>query len=208
MTFRRYFLPILTATLFFFFFAGALRADESAVRLEAPASAAPGTEITVRVVVTHEGNNYFHFTDWVWIQANGQEIGRWNFTADHRPEDENFVRDVAFTIDGPTTFRAQANCNLHGSAGPAEVTVAATAGPAAGEIEKGADGDFVPAAPDGRRGLAMAVLVLGIANLLLAGFQVATGRRWIRVKIAVHRRTGQLLLLLALIHGVLAILVS
>lgn len=208
MNLCRWFFSILTASLFFFSFPAALSADESAVRLEAPASAAPGTEITVRIFVTHEGNNYFHFTDWVWVQANGQEIGRWNFTADHRPEGEHFVREVAYTVAGPTTFRAQANCNLHGSAGPAEVVVGTVGAPASAAVQKGPKAAPFPTASGGRRGLAMAVLVLGIVNLLLVGFQVATGRRWIRVKIAVHRRTGQLLALLALIHGVLAIVAS
>jgi hypothetical protein len=52
------------------------------------------------------------------------------------------------------------------------------------------------------------VSALGFVNLALCGFQVATGRRWIKVKIAVHRRTGQALLALALVHGGLATLMN
>ncbi|MBI9086464.1 MAG: hypothetical protein JEZ11_22905 [Desulfobacterales bacterium] len=189
-------------------------ADPSAVRLAVPAEAKPGSIITVRVFVTHEGNNFFHFTDWVFVAVGETEIGRWEFAADRRPEDENFTREITYTVQGATTFHAQAHCNIHGSAGPAEatvrtpaLTVSAAAPPSAVGGETGRSGPTPPAS-GGRRGLGLVVLALGIVNLLLAGFQVASGRRWIPVKIPVHRRTGQLLAVLALIHGLLAIFLN
>ena len=184
---------------------GAGHADQTAVRIEAPAVVPAGSEITVTVHVTHEGNNFFHFTDWVWLKAGEQEIGRWTFSAQQRPEDENFRRQVRYMVTGPTAFSAQGHCNVHGSAGPgrAEVRLAGTAAISAVSVAAP-----VPAVPGERSPLAGTVLGLGVLNLLLCGFQVATGRRWIKVKIAIHRRTGQTLLALALIHGVLAILIN
>jgi hypothetical protein len=47
------------------------------VRIEATATATEGSQITITVHVTHSGNNFFHFTDWVWLKANDTEMGRW-----------------------------------------------------------------------------------------------------------------------------------
>jgi hypothetical protein len=51
------------------------------------------------------------------------------------------------------------------------------------------------------------ILILGIINLLLLMFQMGTGLRWIKVPYAVHRKTGILLFICAVIHGGLAFLV-
>ena len=185
--------------------ASGARADETGVRIEAPAVAAAGDEITVTVHVTHEGNNFFHFTDWVWLKAGDREIGRWAFSAQERPEDERFSRQVTYTVSGPTVFTAQGNCNVHGSAGPARAELRlAGAGAAPAAVASAS----TARTSGGRNPLGWAVLLLGVANLLLCGFQVATGRRWIKVKIAVHRRSGQTLLAMALVHGLLAVLLN
>ncbi len=178
-------------------------ADQTAVRIEAPSSASPGSQITVRVHVTHSGNNFFHFTNWVWLKANDVEIGRWEFNPDARPEDENFTRQVSYRVEGPVTLTAQGNCNVHGSAGAVHANVAVDPAPGPGPDQRP-----VRAEPTGRSPIGWLVLMLGVANLILCAFQVASGRRWIKVKIAVHRRFGQLLLALALIHGLLALLTT
>jgi desulfoferrodoxin (superoxide reductase-like protein) len=180
-------------------------ANQTAVTIEAPSEAQVGSEITITVHVTHEGNNFFHYTDWVWLKAGDQEIARWAFEASKRPEAENFTRQVRYRVTGPVVFTASGHCNIHGSAGPAraEVAVASTTGPV------GAVKDQTSARPSaGRAASGKIVSGLGIINLALCGFQVATGRRWIKVKIAVHRRTGQALLALAAVHGGLAMLMN
>jgi hypothetical protein len=50
------------------------------------------------------------------------------------------------------------------------------------------------------------ILILGICNFALILFQLTTGLRIIKVRFGVHKKTGILLLVLALIHGALAIL--
>ncbi len=50
------------------------------------------------------------------------------------------------------------------------------------------------------------VLVLGVINFLLLSFQLSSGLRWIKVKMTVHRKTGITLCIVALCHGILAIL--
>lgn len=182
-------------------------ADESAVRLDLPTDAAEGTQITITVRVFHNGNDFFHFTDWVLLQADGKEIARWPFSADQRPEAENFSRTLTYRLLRPTTFTAQANCNIHGSAGPVSsgVRITGQKTPAPPPATDNASGLHRP----GRRGAAgYLILGLGVLNMLLITFQVASGRRWIKVKISVHRRSGQLLFVLALLHGALALFIN
>jgi len=50
------------------------------------------------------------------------------------------------------------------------------------------------------------ILILGICNLVLILFQIATGLRIIKVRFGVHKKAGLILLAVASIHGVLAML--
>ena len=52
------------------------------------------------------------------------------------------------------------------------------------------------------------ILILGMLNMVLILFQMSTGLRWIRVPLGVHKRTGMLLFVSALVHALLAYLVS
>jgi hypothetical protein len=52
------------------------------------------------------------------------------------------------------------------------------------------------------------VLILGIFNFVLLLFQLSSGKRWIRVPMTLHRKTGITLFISALIHGTLAILAN
>jgi len=98
-------------------------ADQSSVTIEAPEYAEPGSQITIKVHVSHSGNNFFHYTNWVTVSANGKEIKRWEFSSGNRPEDADFTREMTYTVSGPVEITAEANCNMHGSAGKATVQV-------------------------------------------------------------------------------------
>ena len=50
------------------------------------------------------------------------------------------------------------------------------------------------------------ILILGILNFVLALFQLTTGMHWVKVPFRIHRASGVLLLIGALIHGSLAVL--
>ncbi|MCX8159962.1 MAG: hypothetical protein N3G18_03395 [Candidatus Saccharicenans sp.] len=50
------------------------------------------------------------------------------------------------------------------------------------------------------------VLILGIINLVLILFQVSSGKKWLKVNFAWHRRLGLVLLFTAIAHALLAIL--
>ncbi|RPJ13672.1 MAG: hypothetical protein EHM30_11300 [Desulfobacteraceae bacterium] len=114
---------IFCLTVIILLSAGAAMADKSAVTIDAPQFAAKGTEITIKLNVTHHGNNMFHYTNWVYVKVNEKEIARWNFSATRTPESEYFTKEVKYTINEPVQIEAEANCNIHGSTGIAKATI-------------------------------------------------------------------------------------
>jgi desulfoferrodoxin (superoxide reductase-like protein) len=102
---------------------GTAWANKAETKIEVPESAAKGSEITVRMTVTHSSNSFLHYTEWLWVQVNGKET-RWDFSSGNRPEGETFTREVKVKVEGPLDIKAKANCNLHGSAGEVSAKVA------------------------------------------------------------------------------------
>ena len=98
-------------------------ANKSSVTIEAPATAEKGSEITIILNVKHSGNNLFHYTEEVKVSVNGKEVEKWEFSSSKRPEDAYFSKEIRCKVDGPLEIVAEANCNIHGSAGPAKKTV-------------------------------------------------------------------------------------
>jgi len=52
------------------------------------------------------------------------------------------------------------------------------------------------------------ILILGFINMILISFQLSTGLRWIEVPFRMHRKTGMILLISAVLHGFLAYLAN
>jgi desulfoferrodoxin (superoxide reductase-like protein) len=102
-----------------FIWANSGLADKSGVTISAPEAVAKGSEALVKLTITHSANSFFHYTDWVYVKANGKEIGRWEYSMTNRPEGATFVREVKIPINENTEIVAEANCNMHGSKGPA-----------------------------------------------------------------------------------------
>lgn len=50
------------------------------------------------------------------------------------------------------------------------------------------------------------ILLLGVLNFMLILFQLSTGLRWFKVRFAIHRQTGIILLISATLHAFLAYL--
>jgi desulfoferrodoxin (superoxide reductase-like protein) len=92
-------------------------ADKSAVKIEAPDEVVKGSEVVIKVLVSHSANSFFHYTDWVSVKANGKEIGRWEYSMSKRPDEANFTKEIKVTVNEDLVIEAKANCNLHGSAG-------------------------------------------------------------------------------------------
>jgi len=98
-------------------------ANKSTTSIEAPQTVQKGSEATIRVTVTHRGNNFIHYTNWLKVSANQKEIARWDFSSGRRPEAEVFTREVKLNALEDMEVVAQANCNIHGSTGPATVKI-------------------------------------------------------------------------------------
>jgi len=93
-------------------------ANKAGATVEAPESVTPGTEITIRVTVTHNANNMFHHVQWVSIMINGTEAARWDYSWSKLPDNPPFTKELKYTVKGPAEIKAEASCNIHGSAGP------------------------------------------------------------------------------------------
>jgi len=114
-------------TILFFiqFFLGVLLcanvafANKASVSIEAPPEVAKGTEITIRLTVDHSVDNIFHHVEWVELVVNNRQIGYWRYSAFDLPPAATFTKEIKYTVDENTEIRAEASCNLHGSAGPA-----------------------------------------------------------------------------------------
>jgi len=122
---RKFILTLAGAFLIFLFSRKIAWADKAEAKIEAPESAAKGSEITIRVTVIHNANNFFHHIEWLWIKVNEKEIARWDFTGSNKPEGATFTREVKYPVEGNSEIKAKASCNIHGSAGEAVVKVLA-----------------------------------------------------------------------------------
>jgi desulfoferrodoxin (superoxide reductase-like protein) len=121
---RRSFLSYGIATVASFLFCGKPAfANQASVRIEVPDTVSSGQEITIKLHVSHDGNNFIHHTDWVYVKINDQEIKRWEFGAFDTPESNNFTREIKYMVMTPIVITSEANCNLHGSTGISEKKV-------------------------------------------------------------------------------------
>ncbi|MDP2973287.1 MAG: desulfoferrodoxin family protein [Deltaproteobacteria bacterium] len=98
-------------------------ANKASTSIDAPQTATKGSEITIRVTVTHKGNSFLHYTKWLRVIANQKEIARWDYSSGQRPEAEVFTREVKTTAIEDLEVTAEAHCNIHGSTGPATVKI-------------------------------------------------------------------------------------
>jgi desulfoferrodoxin (superoxide reductase-like protein) len=117
---------ILVVSCFLFLFclsSGQVFANKSAVALEGPASAEKGSEVVIKITVTHSANSFIHYTKWLKVQANGRQIEQWDYSAGNRPDDAVFTKEVRIRVTENTEVVAEASCNIHGSAGPAKLMI-------------------------------------------------------------------------------------
>ena len=104
-------------------FNGVCLADKSAVTIEAPDQAVKGKEIPVKIQVTHSANSFFHYTNWVQVKVNGKDTALWEYSMGNRPEGAVFTKELKLMVNEPLEIVAEANCNMHGSQGPAKKKV-------------------------------------------------------------------------------------
>jgi superoxide reductase len=99
-------------------------ADKAAVKIEAPAAAAKGEEITIRLTVTHNANTDRHHVDWVKLWVNNQEVSKWEYSSGKLPEGVPFTREFKVKAGTDLEIKAEASCNVHGGKGPVTQKIA------------------------------------------------------------------------------------
>jgi desulfoferrodoxin (superoxide reductase-like protein) len=93
-------------------------ADKASVTIEAPHSGTKGSAVVIKIHVSHNANNIFHYTKWASVKADGEQLERWDYSWRNRPEGKEFTREVTLVLDDTSEIVAEASCNLHGSQGP------------------------------------------------------------------------------------------
>jgi desulfoferrodoxin (superoxide reductase-like protein) len=93
-------------------------ANKASVSIEAPAEVTKGSEITIRLTVEHSADNFLHHVEWVQLRVNNNQIGYWQYSAFDLPPAATFTKEIKYVVNENTEVRAEASCNLHGSAGP------------------------------------------------------------------------------------------
>lgn len=116
-------LSLIFLVMIVFLYGQDVRANKSATSIEVPGNITKGSEITIRVTVTHSANSFIHYTKWLQIMINGKEIERWDYTMGNRPEGATFTKEIKYKAEGDIEIKAEASCNVHGSTGPSTVKV-------------------------------------------------------------------------------------
>ncbi len=98
-------------------------ANKSAVKIEAPSEAAKGSDIVIKLTVTHKGNSALHYTKWLKVSVNGKPLEQWEYSSSRRPDGETFTKEITVKAADNMDITAEASCNLHGSAGPATTKI-------------------------------------------------------------------------------------
>ncbi|OGP75301.1 MAG: hypothetical protein A2V86_14150 [Deltaproteobacteria bacterium RBG_16_49_23] len=98
-------------------------ANKASTSIEAPQTVPKGSEIKIRVTVTHKGNNFFHYNKSLRVLANRKEVAMWDYSSGQRPESEVFTKEITIKALEDLEVTAEAHCNRHGSAGPTTVRI-------------------------------------------------------------------------------------
>lgn len=114
---------LILLTLFISINGGIAFANKSSTSIEAPQTVQRGSELVIKIHVNHKGNNFLHYTNWLKVLVNQKEVARWEFTSSQRPEGEVFSREIKIKAMEDLEVTAEANCNLHGSAGPTSIKI-------------------------------------------------------------------------------------
>lgn len=107
-------------------------ANKTSVEVSVPDSAKAGDEITIVIHVSHSANSGLHHTDWVYLNINDVEVKRWEYSRDSLPPDADFTLEFKYTVPADVdaekglAVEVEGDCNLHGSAGPADATITIT----------------------------------------------------------------------------------
>jgi desulfoferrodoxin (superoxide reductase-like protein) len=90
-------------------------ANKSGIRIEVPETVEQGKTLEIVLHVSHSGNNFMHYTQWVELKINGEVVEKWEYSATSKPPEETFVLTYIYPAAQDLEIEARASCNLHGS---------------------------------------------------------------------------------------------
>lgn len=120
---RKHAITWILSLFVFLLFSVSAFANKTSVKVIAPEKAEKGTEITIKIEVTHMGNTKGHYTDWVYVKINGEEYKKWEYSKENLPETQNFTLEFKIKAESNLEIVVEGNCNKHGSKGEDKVTV-------------------------------------------------------------------------------------
>ncbi len=120
---RKHVITWILSLFVFLLFSVSAFANKTSVKVIAPEKAEKGTEITIKIEVTHMGNTKGHYTDWVLVKVNGEEYKKWEYSKENLPETQNFTLEFKIKAESNLEIIVEGNCNKHGSKGEDKVTV-------------------------------------------------------------------------------------
>jgi desulfoferrodoxin (superoxide reductase-like protein) len=120
---RKFTITGILSLFVFLLFSVSAFANKTSVKVIAPEKAEKGTEITIKIEVTHMGNTKGHYTDWVLVKVNGEEYKKWEYSKENLPETQNFTLEFKIKAESNMEIVVEGNCNKHGSKGEDKVTI-------------------------------------------------------------------------------------
>ncbi|MGC1122407.1 MAG: desulfoferrodoxin family protein [Candidatus Methanofastidiosia archaeon] len=84
------------------------------VQIQAPRQVTAGDEVTLKIMITHEGNDNDHHINYVWLYQNDRMAKEWVWTVDDYIKDDQFTLEYTTILTEDTVFLAKAHCTLHG----------------------------------------------------------------------------------------------
>jgi desulfoferrodoxin (superoxide reductase-like protein) len=105
------------------FQANIVLANKAEASIEGPTDAVKGSEVTLRITVTHNSNTASHYTEWLKVTANKKEVARYDYSKEKLPDAAVFTKEIKITVTEDTEIVAEASCSNHGSKGPAKRTL-------------------------------------------------------------------------------------
>jgi len=110
-------------SLFLLVCSAPLSANETSVKIDTVDQAKKGEEVTIKLLVSHEGNNFVHYTYEAYLAINGEKVKEWKFYILDRPPSQNFSKEITYTVEEDLEIEAKGYCTLHGSNNTARATI-------------------------------------------------------------------------------------
>lgn len=84
------------------------------VQIQAPMQVTAGDEVTLKIMIAHEGNDRDHHINYVWLYQNDRIVKEWVWTVDDFIQEDQFELEYTTVLTEDTVFIVKAHCTLHG----------------------------------------------------------------------------------------------